>query len=126
MKRALLLTALALAACSKDDGGAKSDDTVVAEWKRAGLEVSPLTEADAKTYDATTCRGGTVAGVDVVLCTYDSGEDAKAAEEAAIASLTDVTGAAIAKGNRLLVVADRRKSDPSGRSIDAITRGFRK
>ncbi len=35
-------------------------------------------------------------------------------------------GASPAKGARLLVVADRRKADPPGRTIDTITSTFRK
>ena len=130
MTRAAILLALALAACSKDaksnPGGGTTDDAVLGEWKKAGLEVSAFTDADAKKYTATSCRGGTVGGVDVVLCRYDSGEDAKAAEDNGLAAVADATGAALAHGARLLVVADRRKADPTGRTIDAITRAFMK
>ncbi|HVK77397.1 MAG TPA: hypothetical protein VM734_29020 [Kofleriaceae bacterium] len=126
----IVIAAALAAACSKDGGaaagGGTGDDAVVAAWKKAGLEVSALTDADAKAYSAEGCRSGTVSGVDVVLCKYDTGEDAKAAEDPALTSLGGVTGAAIAKGARLLVVADRRKADPTGRTIDAITKAFRK
>ena len=121
----------ALAACDKDSGkgagaGAPpSDDALVAAWRKAGLEVSALTTVDGGPYSAATCRGGTVSGVDVVLCRYDSGEDARAAEELGLTAVGGATGAALAHGDRLLVVADRRKQDPSGRTIDAILRAFR-
>jgi hypothetical protein len=119
----------ALAACDKDKGaaggGARSDDAVVAGWRKAGLDVSALTTVDAAPFSATACKGGTVSGVDVVLCSYDSGEDASAAEDLGLASIADATGASLAHGARLLVVADRRKKDPSGRTIDAIIRTFR-
>ena len=127
--RLALALALALAACgtdAKSSPGATSDDAAVAAWRKAGLEVSALTDVDAKKYTAQACRGGTVGGVDVVLCGYDTGEDAKAAEDAGLASVGDATGAALAHGARLLVVVDRRKADPSGRTIDAITRAFMK
>ncbi len=126
-----VLAALALGAaagaCDKDaskTGG--SDDTAVAAWRKAGLEVSALTDVDAKPYSAQGCKGGTVSGVDVILCRYDTGEDAKAAEDPALATLSGVTGAALANGSRLLVVADRRKADPTGRTIDIVTKTFRK
>ena len=65
-------------------------------------------------------------GVDVVLCSYGSGEDAQAAQDLGLAAVGDATGAALARGARLLVVVDRRKADPTGRTIDAITAAFRK
>ncbi len=116
-----------LGACDKDaaKAGGTSDDAMVGAWRKAGLEVSALTTVDAKAFSAQACRGGTVSGVDVVLCAYDSGEDASAAEDLGLATLGDATGAAIARGARLLVVVDRRKTDPSGRTIDAIIRAFR-
>lgn len=126
----IIAVALIGAACSKDasskPGEAPPDDAMVAAWRKAGLEVSALTDVDAKKYLAQSCRGGTVGGVDVVLCRFDSGEDAKAAEDPGLAAVGDATGAALARGGRLLVVADRRKVDPSGRTIDAITRAFMK
>ena len=132
---AAIVACLACAAigCSKDDkgkgaasSGGGNDDATVAAWKKAGLEVSALTDVDAKPYSAQKCSGGTVSGVDVVLCKYDTGEDAKAAEEPGLDQIGNATGASLAKGARLLVVADRRKADPSGRTIDTITKTFRK
>ena len=118
---------VALAACG--GGGAKppsSDDALIATWRSAKLEVSALTAIDGKPYAAKDCRGGTVSGVDVVVCSYGSGEDAQAAQELGLATIGDATGAALAEGARLLVVVDRRKADPTGRTIDAITAAFRK
>ena len=84
---------LVLAACSEDKaqaagkGPAPDDDALIAAWKKAGLEVSPFTNADAAPYSAQTCRAGTVGGVDVTICSYDTGEDAAAAEDPALALL---------------------------------------
>lgn len=132
MKRALVIALCAAAACSKADSkpeGAAArpgDDATVAAWKSAGLDVSAMTDADPKKLDATACRAGTVGGVDVTVCSYQTGEDAKAAEDAGLALVGEATGAALAHGTRLLVVADRRKADPTGRTIDAVTRAFMK
>jgi hypothetical protein len=115
-----------VSACDKGKpAGAAADDALIGAWRKAGLEVSALTTVDAAPYSANACRGGTVSGVDVVLCTYDSGEDATAAEDLGLTSIAGATGASLAHGARLLVVADRRKSDPSGRTIDQIIRAFR-
>lgn len=131
----LLIAALALG-CGQDDakaapgkGPAPDDEALIAAWRKAGLEVSALSEVDAAPYAAQRCRGGTVSGVDVVLCSYDTGEDAAAADDAALALLEKggvTTGSALARGKSLLVVADKRKADPSGRTINAITAAFRK
>jgi len=126
-----------LVACGKDDASASGkgkgpppdDDVLIAAWKKAGLEVSPFTDADAAPYSAQSCRAGTVGGVDVIVCNYDTGEDAAAAQDPALALLEKggaTTASAIPRGKKLLVVTDKRKADPSGRSINAITGAFRK
>ncbi len=125
--RRLAALALAATACGGTEAKpASTDDGLIAAWQAAKLEVSALTEIEPKPYGATACRGGTVSGVDVVVCSYGSGEDAQAAQDLGLAAIGDATGAALAKGARLLVVVDRRKADPTGRTIDAITRAFRK
>ena len=130
MTRALAsLLLVAALGCDQDSGktaaAPRSDEAVIGAWKKGGLEVSAMTTIDASPYSAVSCRGGTVSGVDVVLCTYDSGEDATAAEDLGLATIGGATGASIAHGPRLLVVADRRKADPSGRTIDALIKAFK-
>jgi len=44
--------------------------------------------------------------------------EAKAAEDAGLTWVGDTTGASQAAGKVLVVVADRRKGDPSGRTIN--------
>jgi hypothetical protein len=121
-----------LVACEEEKAKsnvAPADDALLAAWKKAGLEVSPFTDADAKPYSANKCRAGTVGGVDVTLCNYDTGEDASAAQDDALALLEKSgapTASAIPRGKSLLVVTDKRKADPTGRTIQAITAAFRK
>lgn len=131
----LVVATFALAACGEDKaqaagkGPAPDDDALIAAWKKAGLEVSAFSAADAAPYSAQTCRAGTVGGVDVTICSYDTGEDAAAAEDPALAHLEKggaTTASALVRGKKLLVVVDKRMADPSGRSINAITGAFRK
>jgi pyridoxine 5'-phosphate synthase PdxJ len=125
--------AFTLAACSRDERSAvkrtgSSEDAMVAAWRKAGLEVSAFADADARPYSAQRCRAGTVAAVDVILCVYDTGEDAAAADDDALAELQRMgvtTGAALTRGKTVLVVADRRAADPTGRTVNAITAAFR-
>ncbi|MEZ4404836.1 MAG: hypothetical protein R3B06_32910 [Kofleriaceae bacterium] len=127
-RRALttLFTGVVVAAALGCGGEAGGDDATVAAWRKAGLEVSAMTETPAAPYGASACKAGTVSGVDVVLCSFPTDAAAKAAEEAGLGVVGQATGAALAAGSRLLVVADRRKADPTGRTIDAVTRAFRK
>jgi hypothetical protein len=132
IERLIVLGALLLAGCeseAKKSAAAPADDALVAAWRKAGLEVSPLTDVDVAPYAATKCRGGTVSGVDVIVCNYDTGEDAAAAQDPTLALLEKSgarTASAIPRGKSLLIVSDKRKADPSGRTIQAITAAFRK
>jgi hypothetical protein len=116
--RSLLLIALALAACSKDKGGATSRDGVVAAWKKGGLETTELKAA--KTDVGTDCASGTVSKLDVLVCTFKSAKEAKDAEDKGLAWVGDNTGASKAQGEMLIVVADRKKVDPQGKVLNQV------
>jgi hypothetical protein len=115
--RSWILIAVALAACSKEKG-ATSRDGVVEAWKKGGLETSALTAA--KTEVGSDCASGTVSKLDVLVCTFKSDKDAKDAEERGLAWVGDNTGASRAQGEMLIVVADRKKTDPQGKVINQV------
>jgi hypothetical protein len=104
------------ASCDKAATGNAARDAIIDAWKKGGLTPSALTPA--KVDVGKDCQGGTVGTIDVLLCVYTSDADAKAAEEAGLAWVGDTTGAAQARGVVLIAAADRRKSDPSGRTIN--------
>lgn len=116
----------ALVACDKDKQmpGAPADEggdpraRVVAAWKAGGLEPSPLTAATVAV--GTDCQSGTVGAIDVLVCVYPTAEEATAAEDAGLAWVGQATGAAQATGTVLVAMADRRKRDPSGRTINQL------
>lgn len=132
--RALALAlALAAGACGKGDpaasGGGSAGGSaavpaadsgpraaVLAAWTKGGLTASPL--GPATTPVGKDCQSGTVNAIDVLLCVFPSATEAKAAEDAGLAWVGDATGASQAAGVVLIAIADRRKSDPSGRSIN--------
>ncbi len=125
--RAFLVFVLVLGAlgCSKDDGtgrgaasGELSRDRVTAAWKQAGLTVSPMTAATVGY--GKDCQSGTVGGVDVVVCQYATPEESKTAEAPGLAWVGEATGMSQAAGKVLVVAADRRKADPSGRTINQV------
>jgi len=111
---------VAAIACDKggDAGGGGSRDAVIAAWKKGGLSPSPLTAASVDV--GKDCQTGTVGAIDVLLCVYPTADDAKKAEEAGLAWVGDTTGSAQASGTVLIAISDRRKSDPSGRTINQL------
>jgi hypothetical protein len=115
--RSWFLIAVAAFGCSKDKG-ASSRDEVVAAWKKGGLEPSEL--AAAKTDVGTDCASGTVNKIDVLVCTFKSEKEARAAEDVGLAWVGDATGASRAQGEMLIVVADRKKVDPNGKVISQL------
>jgi hypothetical protein len=125
MRALLLVTLLVAGGCSKDDGtgrgaaaGSLSRDRVVAAWKKGGLTPSPMTPAAVAF--GKDCQSGTVGGVDVLVCQYATPDEAKAAEAPGLEWVGEATGMAQAAGVVLVAAADRRKADPSGRTINQL------
>lgn len=133
--RTILLLGL-LAACGKDKdeaaGGnppgaapaaapdSKDRQAVLDAWKKAGLQPSAMTPAQVAF--GTDCRSGTVSGIDVLLCVYSSPDKARAVEQAGFGWVGDATGISQARGSVLIAAADRRKADPSGRTINQLAK----
>ena len=119
MKLALLaLAAAALAACGKSDKPAGPRDAVLAAWKADKL--APSAFAAAQVAFGADCQSGTVEQIDVLLCNFATPAEAKAAEDAGLGWIGQVTGASQARGAALVVLADRKKSDPNGRMINRL------
>ena len=97
---------------------------VLDAWKQAGLTVSAFTPADGKAVGGE-CTSGTVGGVDVVLCSFSDDKAAKKAEDAGYATVGSTTGVSLSQGSMLLIAADRRKADPSGRTINQLAKLFK-
>jgi hypothetical protein len=118
-----LLVPLAIG-CGKDGKpgvpSASSRDAVIEAWKAGGLVPSPLTAATVAF--GKDCKSGTVNGVDVLLCEYPTVDEARAAEEAGLAWVGNATGISRSADKVLIAAADRRKADPSGRTINQLTK----
>jgi hypothetical protein len=131
MRAALLI--ILIAACSKDEGGsgeAKPTEgaspveaapaaitAVVDAWKKGGLSPAELTAAKGF---GDQCRGSSVDKVEVVLCDFGKADDAKKAEKAGFDWVGDTTGAAWTSGSVVVAVADRKKADPNGKTINKL------
>jgi uncharacterized protein YgiB involved in biofilm formation len=109
---------LALAACSKDGANKTPRDAVLEAWNAEKLTPSAMTAATVAF--GKDCQHGTVEGIDVLVCSFASSADAKAAEDAALGWVGEATGASQAHGAALIVLADRHKSDPNGRTINRL------
>ena len=63
---------------------------------------------------------GTVNKVDVLVCNFDTSDAAKQANDAGLQWIGDTTGSSQVRGTLIIVVADRHKADPNGRTINQI------
>ena len=113
---------LLVAACGKGGdkaaGSAGARDAVLDAWKAEKLAPSALTPATV-TFGKD-CQSGTIEGIDVLLCNFASPAEAKAAADQGLAWVGAATGVSQAHGAALVVLADRRKTDPSGRTINRL------
>lgn len=121
--RTAMLLSLVVWACGKAPAPA---DAVVAAWGQAGLAPTGFQKMPVAQLGARSCHAGVVSGVDATLCEYADAAKAKAAEVAGVTAIGETTGVSLSAGNLLLVLADRRKADPSGRSINALAQVFQK
>jgi hypothetical protein len=116
-------SAVATAVGAKD-GNSAFTHPVLGKWTQAGLTVSIFT-ADVSGKLGKECHSGTVSGISAVLCKHPDDKSAVAAEPTALAWIGESTGSVLSSGSWQLVVVDRANADPSGRSINAITKAFR-
>lgn len=120
---------LAIGGCEKSDskggtGGNGVPSSLLDGWSKASLTVSAFT-ADKSGAVGASCQSGTVSGVDVVVCAFPSDAEAKAAQAKGLEWVGAATGTSLVSGKFVLAVADRRAADPTGRTINAITKAFR-
>lgn len=113
-----VIVALAAAACSKSDAPKGPRDAVLDAWKSEKL--APTSLAPASVAFAKDCQTGKLAELDVLLCNFASPAEAKAAEDPGLGWIGQATGASQAHGAALVVIADRKKSDPNGRTINKL------
>jgi hypothetical protein len=118
-RTALPLVALLVAGCSS---GA---DDVIDAWKAAGESPSAFTDAGEK-LPGGKCQAGKVSGLDATVCVFDSAEKARQAEEAGWKLVGNAVGSSVASGKLVLVIADPRKEDPSGRRMNTLLKAYQK
>jgi len=123
----LVVVLLASRGCGddKDKGEAPASFSDLEDgWKAAGLSPGGFAPIDGQAFGNGQCKTGAVNGLDVTVCEYSSPAFAETAKPSGLAVVGAATGAAVVAGKRMLVVADRKKTDPSGRSIDKLIKVF--
>jgi hypothetical protein len=129
--RALLTLLFALAVAPGCGGGKKgaapagSAEGLMTRLTAAGLAPGKLAPIELPALVGGKCQRGDVSGVEMTVCDYPDAARAKAAEAQGLGLVGDNTGASLASGSMLLVVADRKNVDKDGKKIDQITRAFR-
>jgi hypothetical protein len=128
-RKAIILTAvlaMSIAACGDDGGYGSPLTNSAAAFGAAGLEASKFEEDKAaiKKLGAKECIAGKVEGVHVTLCRYEDEAKAKAAKSKGLAAVGKATGLSLARGDVLMVAADRNKVDGSGRALNRIGKAF--
>jgi hypothetical protein len=90
---------------------------LVDAWKTAGLTV---TDMKSSTAFGKNCEAGAVNKVEVVICDLGSADEAKKAEAAGLTWVGGTTGAAWVSGQLVIAVADRKKADINGKTINQL------
>jgi hypothetical protein len=98
---------------------------LLAALTKAGCKVGPFEQTAARPYQAKACVQGDVDGLDVLLCTFDGDQAARAAESTLLQFVGgSTTGAVRARGPVSLAVADRKKVDLKGKQINKVLQTF--
>ena len=115
---------LFLFACESKPETPKNE--AVAMLEASGLKAEGLTDAAGMIAGAQ-CQQGKIDGIDAALCQFPDESAAKAAEQSGLGWVGEAhAGTAVSSGRALLVLADRGKTDPTGKRIDEITKAFAK
>ena len=115
--RAFVVAFAALAACDKAPADAR--EQILEAWRTGKLAPSALEPTGVPDVGAD-CKTSTINAVEVLLCAYPTPAEATAAEERGLAWVGDATGATKVSGSVLVVVVDRRKTDPTGKTINQL------
>jgi len=125
-----LVGAGSLSACRRAHvAGTPGTDEVAKAFTQAGLEADALTKIEnPDAWSAEYCVDGPVAGLPVVICEYQNDADVVVGEKKANADWNAAnvdTGVVVHVGRTMLVISDRTKKDPSGKTIARILAAFR-
>jgi hypothetical protein len=119
IKRLIALAALTLVGCTSPV------ERVTKIWTEGGHASTEFTDVGEKIRGGK-CAAGSVAGMAATICEFGSAEEAGKAQEEGWTLLGGAVGSSVAAGKVLLVIADAKKEDPSGRRLNELINSFRK
>ncbi|MCU0663663.1 MAG: hypothetical protein MUC50_15210 [Myxococcota bacterium] len=115
-----MLVCMLLAACGSSD----SVEEYLAAWREAGLEPTAFEKTANSSLGSVSCQAGQVSGIHVSLCECSDEKTTATATAAGRQSIGEATGLALAKGTVLMIAIDRSNVDPSGRTLNKISKVF--
>jgi hypothetical protein len=125
----VLLTAALGVGCGRPHvKGTVAVETVLKAWTAEGFDTKGVVNLDPDNWSAGACSRGTVSGVDVLMCEYATDEALAVGEKKIMTDWAEEsvgTGAAVHVSRTILAIADRNKTDPSGRTIARLIKTFR-
>jgi len=109
--------------------GTPHTDEVLTAWRNAGLTPEGFARVTPAPNSATYCEHGLVRGVDTLVCEYTS-EDALTRGMQQVkegwARVDAHTGVILRAKRTTMVVVDRERREPSGKTISQLTKVFGK
>ena len=140
---AILLLLAAVTACGKNKAagasasaspaahvqGTPHTDDVLNAWRSAGLAPEGFARIEPAPNNATFCEHGQVRGVDTLVCEYASEEALTRGTQQVKEGWERVdahTGVVLRAKRTLMVVVDRERREPSGKTISQMARVFGK
>jgi hypothetical protein len=139
---ALLLLLAAVTACGKKAAstgapsspaahvqGTPHTDDVLNAWRNVGLAAEGFARIEPAPNSATYCEHGQVRGVDTLVCEYGSEESLTRGTQQVKEGWQRVdvhTGVVIRAKRTLMVVVDRERREPSGKTISQMAKVFGK
>jgi hypothetical protein len=109
--------------------GTPHTDEVLTAWRSAGLEPKEFAPIGPTPNGAAYCEHGLVNGVDTVVCEYASDEALAQGMQQVKEGWTRVdahTGVILQARRTTMAVVDRERREPSGKTISAMVKAFRK
>jgi len=109
--------------------GTPRTDDALAAWRNAGLVPEGFARIEPAPNSATYCEHGQIRGVDTLVCEYASEEALTRGTEQVKEGWVRVnahTGVVVRAKRTLMVVVDRERREPSGKTISQMAKVFGK
>ena len=114
---------------AKHVAGTPHTDEVLNAWRSVGLTTDAFASVEPAPNSANYCEHGRVQGVDTLVCEYASDDSIAQGTEQVKQGWARVdahTGVVLRTKHTLMVVVDRERREPSGKTINQMAKVFSK